>query len=264
MLDLPRPSLIGVIHLPPLPGAPRFAGSMRAVRDRTLRDAEALAAAGFDAVIVENFGDAPFYRGPVPPETVAAITLAADDAMRASGLPLGVNVLRNDGASALAVAAAVGARFVRVNVLSGARVTDQGVIESDAARLLRLRASLGANDVGIAADVDVKHSAPLGAPRADAIEEEAAELHERALASALIVTGARTGGAADAEVCARVRAAVPDAPLWIGSGVTTDSLARWLSVVDGVIVGSALRADGRAGGPIDPARALAFTAAAGR
>lgn len=252
-------ALLGVIHLPPLPGAPRYDGDMAALRARTARDAEALAAAGFDAVLVENFGDAPFFRGRVPAETVAAMAVLADEARRASGLPLGVNVLRNDGLSALAVAAATGARFVRVNVLVGARVTDQGVIASEAAELLRLRRSLDAQRVSLVADVGVKHSAPLAGH--GSLEEEAVEAVERSLADALVVTGARTGEEASEADVARVKAASHGRPVWLGSGVRAETLGRWLSLADGVIVGSDLRDGGRAGGPIDPARAKRFAAA---
>ena len=252
-------ALLGVIHLPPLPGAPRYDGDMAALRARTARDAEALAAAGFDAVLVENFGDAPFFRGRVPAETVAAMAVLADEARRASGLPLGVNVLRNDGLSALAVAAATGARFVRVNVLVGARVTDQGVIASEAAELLRLRRSLDAQRVSLVADVGVKHSAPLAGH--GSLEEEAVEAVERSLADALVVTGARTGEEASEADVARVRAASHGRPVWLGSGVRAETLGRWLSLADGVIVGSDLRDGGRAGGPFDPARAKRFAAA---
>jgi membrane complex biogenesis BtpA family protein len=249
--------LLGVIHLAPLPGAPRYAGDLAAIVEQSSRDAEALASAGFDAVIVENFGDAPFFRGRVGPETVASMAVVCAAVRRASGLTLGVNVLRNDGESALAIASAVGARFVRVNVLVGARVTDQGVIEGDAANLIRARSRIGADGVSIAADVDVKHSVPLGA-RSLTPEDEALEAVERALADAVIVTGSRTGAEADRAVIDHVRRAVPQTPVWLGSGARHDTLASWLRVVDGVIVGSALRADGRAGGPIDPARAREF------
>lgn len=252
-------ALLGVIHLPPLPGAPRYDGDMAALRARTARDAEALAAAGFDAVLVENFGDAPFFRGRVPAETVAAMAVLADEARRVSGLPLGVNVLRNDGLSALAVAAATGARFVRVNVLVGARVTDQGVIASEAAELLRLRRALDAQRVSLVADVGVKHSAPLAGH--GSLEEEAVEAVERSLADALVVTGARTGEEASEADVARVKAASHGRPVWLGSGVRAETLGRWLSLADGVIVGSDLREGGRAGGPIDPARARRFAAA---
>ncbi len=253
--------LLGVIHLDPLPGAPRFGGDLSAVIDGATRDADALVSAGFDAVIVENFGDAPFHRGRVAPETVAAMSVVCDAVRRASGLALGVNVLRNDGESALAIALATGARFVRVNVLVGARVTDQGLIEGDAASLLRARMRMAATGVSIAADVDVKHSVPLGA-RALSPEEEALEAVERALADAVIVTGSRTGSEADRAVIERVSAAVPHTPVWLGSGALHDTAAAWLEVVDGIIVGSALRSNGRAGGRIDARRALEFVAAA--
>jgi membrane complex biogenesis BtpA family protein len=263
MLDDIHKPLIGVIHLPALPGAPRYEGVFSPILDGARRDAEALAAAGFDAVIVENFGDAPFFRGRVPAETVASMAVVCEAVRRASGLPLGVNVLRNDGESALAVAVASGARFIRVNVLVGARVTDQGVIEADAANLLRARARLGAQNVSIAADVAVKHSVALGAAGEGSIEEEALEAVERALADAVIVTGSRTGSEADPALVARVRGAVPKAKLWLGSGARADTLAAWLTRLDGVIVGSDLRADGRAGGPIDPARARHFASMRG-
>lgn len=259
MLNLGREKpLIGVIHLPPLPGAPRHAGGMAPVIEQTARDADVLVRTGFDAVIVENFGDTPFYRERVPAETVAAMAVLVDVARRTSGLPIGVNVLRNDGESAVAIAAATGARFVRINVLVGARVTDQGVIQSQSAEVLRARLRLGAAGVSITADVDVKHSSPLGESR---LEEEAAEAVERALAEALIVTGSRTGAEADVATIERVRRAAPGVPVWLGSGARKETLKQWLACVDGVIVGSDLRVGSRAGGPIDEARARAFVLA---
>lgn len=257
-------ALIGVIHLPALPGAPRAERTLSELREGVARDAAALAAAGFDAVLIENFGDAPFLKGPVGPETVACMTALAEVARAESGLPLGVNVLRNDAVSALAVAVATSARFIRVNVLVGARVTDQGIIEGVAAELLRARRAFGAQDVKIIADVDVKHSAPLGESSLTRTLDEARDAVHRALADALVVTGAHTGGAPDETQLAALREALPHTPLWIGSGVRADTLTAWLERADAVIVGSALRADGRAGGPIDPTRAIAFAAARGR
>lgn len=254
---LGRKVLVGVVHLPALPGAPRYEGSMASVVERTQRDSEALASAGFDALIVENFGDAPFFRESVPPETVAAMAVLADVARRASGLPLGVNVLRNDGVSAMSVAAATQAAFVRINVLVGARVCDQGLVQSDAARVLRTRAALGVPAVGLIADVDVKHSVPL-AP--GAVDDEAIEARERALADVLVVSGPRTGEPAEREAVFAVKHAT-GAPVWLGSGVTREALREWLAVADGVIVGSALRTNGRAGGPVDAALARDFAAA---
>lgn len=257
-------ALIGVIHLPPLPGAPRAERTMPELRDGVARDAAALAAAGFDAVLIENFGDAPFLKGSVGAETVACMSVLAEVARAESGLPLGVNVLRNDAVAALAVAVATGARFIRVNVLVGARVTDQGIIEGAAAELLRARRSLGAQDVKIVADIDVKHSAPMGEASLSRTLDEARDAVQRALADALVVTGAHTGGAPDETQLAALREALPHTPLWVGSGAREETLSAWLERADAVIVGSALRVDGRAGGPVDAARARSFALARGR
>src|SRR5688572_15960015 len=166
----PRP-VIGMLHLPPLPGSPRYAGDPDAITAAVLRDAEALADGGVHGLMLENFGDVPFYPGRVPVHVVARMTTLALEVKRHfPQLPLGVNVLRNDGLSALAVAHAAGADFIRVNVLCGARVADQGIIQGIAHDLLRDRAALGATGVRILADVDVKHSSPLGAARGIADE----------------------------------------------------------------------------------------------
>src|SRR5690606_33308017 len=109
-----------MVHLLPLPGAPRWGGRLEDVLARARADAEALEAAGFDGVIVENFLDAPFHPGRVPPLTVAAMTRAVSDVRAAVSVPVGVNVLRNEAEAALAVCAATEAAFLRVNVHVGA------------------------------------------------------------------------------------------------------------------------------------------------
>jgi len=251
--------LIGVCHLPPLPGSPRAGReAMRTAIDRAARDAQALSRAGFDAVLVENFGDAPFFKDNVPAVTIAAMTgcaLAAREA--APRLALGINVLRNDGLGALAIAAATGASFVRVNVLSGARLTDQGIIEGRAADLARLRASI-AKGVRVFADVDVKHSVPL-VPRA--IDEEVKELVERAHADAILLTGVATGEPVDEAQLDHVRRAT-NVPLFVASGATERTVRALLAKCDGVIVGTAIKRGGRAGAPVDLDRAKRFARAA--
>ncbi len=251
------PRLLGVIHLRPLPGSPRYAGELSAVAAAAARDAQALEAAGFDGVIVENYGDTPFEPGAVDPITIASMTRCALAVrVAAPTLALGINVLRNDAQAALAVAVAAEASFVRINVHSGARVTDQGLVEGRAHATLRRRRALGADAIRLFCDVDVKHSAPL-APRP--IEEEAHELVERGGADAVLVTGSGTGrgveGAELERVCRSVRA-----PVYVASGATVDSLPA-LREAHGIIVGSCLRSDGRAGGPIDPSLAVRFARA---
>jgi uncharacterized protein len=245
LFGAPAP-VIGMVHLPPLPGAPGFA-SMRAVLETARRDAAALAEGGVHGIMVENYGDVPFLPGPVPPETVAALALAVAEAQRAAGVPVGVNVLRNDARAALGIAAATGAPFLRVNVHTGAMLTDQGWIEGRAHETLRARRALG-HDVAILADVLVKHAVP---PAGLTATDVARDLWERGGADGLIVTGVATGSAADAGRLREVRTAAPDAPLLLGSGLTADNAADLWPLCDGAIVGSAFMRDGRAGAGVD-------------
>jgi uncharacterized protein len=223
---------------------------MPAVLAAARRDAAALAAGGVDAVLVENFGDAPFHPDAVPPETVAALCLAVAEVRRTIDLPVGVNVLRNDARAALGVAAAAGATFIRVNVHTGAMLTDQGWISGRAHETVRQRAVL-AGDVAILADVLVKHAvAPAGLDVAAAAQDT----WERGGADALIVTGSATGAAAEPARLRAVRAAVADAPLLVGSGVTEANAAAMLELAAGAIIGSAFMTGGRAGAGVDPER----------
>ena len=249
-----RTPVVGMVHLPPLPGAPRFDGDLETVVERAVADAESLSAGGVDGLLVENFGDAPFHPDDVPKHTVAAMTRAATAVTDAADLPVGVNVLRNDAGAALSVAAAVGAAFVRVNIHAGARVTDQGVVEGRAHETLRLRERLDA-DVGVLADVGVKHSAPLSER---SVREELRDVCERGLADAAVVSGPATGegvGEAALGTAIEAREAVaPETPVLVGSGVTADNAADLLSVADGAIVGTALKEGGETTAPVDEGR----------
>jgi hypothetical protein len=211
-------------------------------------------------VVVENFGDVPFTKDAVPPETIAAMAAAGQAVRAAVKLPLGFNVLRNDPHAALALCAACGGSFIRVNVHTGAMVTDQGVIEGRAFETLRRRQTL-ALGVRILADVLVKHAAPL-APLT--IEIAARDTLERGLADGLIVSGTGTGVATDLRDVERVRAACPGAPIFIGSGTTADNAREYLRFANGVIVGTSLKKPGGVRQPVDERRVATLAKAMGR
>jgi len=253
-------TLIGMVHLAPLPGSPRWAGSMAGVTAAAVGDARALVEGGLDALLVENWGDAPFTPGRVEPATVAAMTAVAGAIRQAlPAVPLGINVLKNDARAALAVACAAGAAFIRVNVHAGAVLADQGIVHSDAYHTLRDRRLLGA-DVKIFADVQGKHAVPLAPVE---LEQEARDLVHRGLADALVVSGKATGEATPLGDVKRVRGAVGGGvPLLVGSGVTADSIADVLSVADAAIVGTFVKRDGDVRNPVDPARVRALVARA--
>ncbi len=246
--------VIGMLHAPALPGAPGFEGDWAHVRARVLADAEALAEGGVDGFLLENFGDTPYYPRRVPPHTVAFLTVLGSEVKRSFAKPLGINVLRNDARSALAIATAIGAEFIRVNVYTGVRVTDQGVIAGVAHLLLRDRQMLGSS-VKVFADVAVKHSVPL-VPRD--LSQEIMEAIERGRADAIILSGAMTGWETPLELIREAKAFARDTPVLVGSGVTVENVARVLEEADGVIVGTFFKQDGVVHRPVDRERVKAF------
>lgn len=248
-LPTDRKTVFGMLHLPALPGAPGFAGDIETVRHVVLRDAELLLEGGVDGLVMENFHDTPFYPDRVPAGVVAHMTHIAAMVRARYDVPLGINVLRNDGLSALAIAHAVDAAFIRVNILTSARVADQGIIQGIAHELLRERKVLDAEHIKIFADVNVKHSVALGRPQA--LEDEVHDLASRGGADAIIVTGRGTGLPTDSEDAQRVRSASCGKPVLIGSGVSADTIHEFTPHVDGFIIGTYFKTDGAVDKPVD-------------
>ena len=252
-----RKVLIGVVHLKPLPGSPRHRQTMADIIKFAVADAAAYERGGAHAIFIENFGDVPFTKTNVAPETIAAMTAAGCAVRAAVKLSIGFNVLRNDARAALALCAACGGDFIRVNVHSGTMLTDQGIIEGDAYHTLRYRESI-APGAKIFADVHVKHAVPLGDW---SLEDAANDTAERGLADALIISGVGTGKAADIGDVERVRQACPHAKILLGSGVNVGNVKSFLQVADGVIVGSSLKRDGKLSNPVDAKRVAALAKA---
>ncbi|MBN1880391.1 BtpA/SgcQ family protein [bacterium] len=245
--------VIGCIHLQPLPGAPGYSGDFQSVISKAINESQMYEQAGVHGLIVENFNDVPFYPDTVPPETIAAMAVVTREIVNSTRLPTGVNILRNDARAAIAVATVTGSQFIRVNVHMGAMVTDQGLIQGQAHHSARLRSALYSK-VAIFADVAVKHAAPL-AERS--LELEVLDLIERGMADAIVVTGDRTGGVTSIERIRRVRAA-SSLPVLAGSGVTAEQLPALLPLVDGLIIGSIFKEDGRATNPLNEQRIAGF------
>ena len=259
VFQTPSP-IIGVVHLLPLPSSPRWGGDLSVAIARAEQEAAALAAGGVDGLVIENFHDAPFAKDCVDPAVVSAMTVIARQIMNLVPLPVGINVLRNDVRSALAIAACTGAQFVRVNVLTGVMATDQGLIEGKAHEVMRYRRELGQGTL-VLADVMVKHAVPLGLPTlAGAVRDTL----ERGLADGVIISGTATGDPPTLEDLKVARAAAGDKPILIGSGATWGNIAELLTVANGAIVASSLKRDGQLGEPIDPVRTSQFVDAARR
>jgi len=253
-----RTPIIGVVHLLPLPTSPRWGGNLKAVIHRAEQEAAALASGGVNGIIVENFFDAPFVKNQVDPAVVSAMTVVVQRIQNLVPLPIGLNVLRNDSKSAMAIAYSTGAEFIRVNVLTGVMATDQGLIEGEAHQLLRYRRELGC-DVKIMADVLVKHARPLSAPNLTVAVKDTIE---RGLADAIILSGWATGSPPNQEDLELASGAANGTPVFIGSGANWENISTLMEAANGVIVSSSLKRHGRIEQPIDPIRVSQFVEAA--
>ena len=249
-----RQPLIACIHLLPLPGSPRYTGHMPEIYDTALAEAEIFTRYPIDGLIIENFRDMPYYPHQLPAETIAALAAVTREIVQTVQIPVGVNALRNDAEAALAIATATGADFIRVNVHMDAVVSDQGIIQGTSHATLRLRAALR-SPVLIFADAGVKHATPLGGR---GLAMETRDLTERGLADAIIVSGPLTGSATRPADVDTVRQHT-SLPVLVGSGATPDNLHQVYAMVDGLIVGSYFKQDGRAENLVEEARVKALT-----
>ena len=254
------PRVVGVRPLPPLPGSARGgpASSMTTVLEAIRRDAATYREAGIEMVIVENYGDLPFVKGRVDAAVSSAMTRVVDLVQSEFDLTVGVNVLRNDVQTAVSIAAMTGARFVRANVYIGVMQTESGIIEGCAHAVQAELKRLGA-EVEVWADLDVKHAAPLVQR---SLADQADDAIDRAFASALIITGKATGAAADREAVTTLRAAMPNARIYVGSGANERTIPQ-LPGATGFIIGTAMKRDGIVTNPVDPGRVRAILNAAG-
>lgn len=245
--------IMGVVHLRPLPGAPAYEGEdVREIYAAGVRDALTLARGGIDAIVVENASDQPFLRpDDIGPETVAALTAACVEIRNVVDIPMGVTCVANGAIQGIAIAKAVGAKFVRVNQWANAYIANEGFLNGEAAKALRFRSAIGAKDVQILADVHVKFGAhAITGDRSITEQASDAEWHQ---ADVLIATGTRTGSPTQPEEVEEVRAGT-NLPVIVGSGLDPDQLPQLFSVADGAIVGQWLKEDGKWWNPIDAAR----------
>ena len=256
MFGVDKP-IIGMVHLPPLPGSPNYDGrGLDPVIEWALRDVDTYQRAGVDGLIVENMWDYPYFVGEdVPPEAMTAQAVAAREVVKAANVPTGINVIHNGGPVTLSIALAAGATFVRICILTGARLWDTGELDHGcASRLLRHRKNLQAEHIKIFADVDKKHSLPF--PGLDL--ETHIEWTDFYLSDALIVSGRMTGDAPSLEKVRKAKELSRGRPLLMGSGTSAENIADFLRHADGAIVGTSIKVDGQGENPVDAQRMAAY------
>lgn len=246
--------VIGVVHLHPLPGSPKYDDiSVNEIAKKAVKESKKMADNGIDGLIIENFGDKMFFKK-VGPEVVASMTVVAKAVSDAVKIPIGMCVLQSDAIAGLAIAKAVDADFIRVPYYTETSIVDAGTMESIAAEVLRYRKYLGCK-AKIFADVHIKHSYPL---MQRPVEYSAEDAYERGLADAIIITGRKTGGETDPADVIRVRKALPELPLIVGSGVSVENVEKYLDYVNAIIIASSLNFNGNVEEVIDESRLKTF------
>ena len=240
--------IIGVVHLAPLPGSPFHHDDIETIIERALRDARAYEEGGVDGIIVENYNDSPFRIRVTQPETIAAMSVIVDQVVKEVSIPVGISFLRNSAVEALAIAHVTRAKFIRVNAFIETVVTDSGIAEAIAPELLRYAKKLSAR-VGILADLHVKHGKPIVYRP---LRELVVEAFERGKATAVIITGSKTGEAPIEKDLIEAKS-VGKGPVLVGSGISPKTLDL-LKKADGAIVGTYFKKDGKISNPVDVER----------
>ena len=247
-------TIIGMIHVDPLPGTPRFNSPMPEIIAKAKAEALAYKEAGLDMLAIENMHDIPFDRN-VGPEITAAMAVIGYEVKQVSGLRCGLQILAAANKEALGAAQAAGLDFVRAESFVFGHVADEGYIDGCAAEILRYRQQIGAADILIITDIKKKHSSH--AITADVDIVETARAAEFFLSDGLIVTGVATGTEASLEELRQVKEAV-NIPVLVGSGITLENVERYLAVADALIVGSYFKYGGSWDQGVDVQRVKSF------
>jgi len=244
ILGLYKP-IIGVVHLKPLPGSPRYRDCFEDILDRALSDAVNLVENGVDAIIIENYGDKPFAIRVRDPETIAAYSIIAWEIKKHIDRPIGLSLLRNSGAEAMAIAYVVGADFIRVNALAEPVWSPEGIL-LPIARDIWLKKSVLKCKTQIFGDVNVKHGKPILE-----LDEAVKEAIDRGLADAIVVTGSRTGLPPEPAIVKYVKK-LSGKPVIVGSGITVDNIRVYWDIADGFIIGTYFKKKHIIEEPVDP------------
>ena len=251
--------VVAMIHVGALPGTPGQRQSLDEIVAAARFEARLYEEAGVNCLMLENMHDVPYLRGSVGPEITAAMAVIARAIRNETDLPIGLQILAAADIEAIAVAHAAGLNFIRTECFCFAHVADEGIMESNAAKLLRYRRMIGATAVQVWADIKKKHSSH--AWTADLTLGDMAEAAEFMGAETIIVTGTSTGRPPQPPEVEEARARC-GLPVFVGSGATEANLPDLLAVSDGLIIGSHFKRDGHWANEVDPARVHRFMASA--
>jgi uncharacterized protein len=248
--------VIAMAHFPPLPGTPLYdaklgvSGMLEMMRE----DMRKLLAGGVDGILFCNEGDRPYALH--ADFEAAAVMASVITELRPTDRPFGVDFLW-DCRLPIAVGLATGGSFVR-EVFTGVYESDMGLWSTDAAGTLRYRHNIGADHIRLFYNVTPEFASFLGVR---SLGERAKSAVVSSLADVILVSGMAAGTEPKLETIREVKAAVAGmVPVLLNTGGKAENIRKYLSVADGVIVGSSLKVDGYTWNPVDEKRVKAFMA----
>lgn len=205
--------------------------------------------------MIENMHDRPYLNRMVGPEIIASMTVVASALRNTIELPLGIQILAGANQEALAVAHASGLNFIRAEAFVFGHLADEGLMNSDAGKLLRYRKQIGAESISIFTDIKKKHSSHFITN--DISIEETAKAAQYFLSDGVIVTGNSTGEEASVKDVVDVKKSV-HIPVIIGSGIDTNNIQVYWESADAFIIGSSFKKDGNWENEVDRNRVHVF------
>lgn len=232
--------VIAMIHVPALPGTPKYEGNIDDIMEKCLIEAQTYLDCGVDSIMIENMHDTPYLNKNVGPEITANMAIIAREVKNLTKLPCGIQILAGANKEALAVAHAANMDFIRAEGFVFAHVADEGIIESCAGELLRYRKEIGAEDIAIFTDIKKKHSSHSITADVDIVET--AKAAKFFMSDGVIITGNATGTTADLKEVEACHKEVK-MPVIIGSGVNFENVDKYLKNANGLIIGSYFKKD---------------------
>ena len=220
---------------------PKYNNSVSEIIDAAISEVEIYKSAGIDGIAVENMHDVPYLKNEVGHEITSIMSIIAYEVKKRSNLPCGIQVLSSANKAALAIAKSAELDFIRAEGFVFGHLADEGYIDANGGELLRYRRSINAENIAVFTDIKKKHSSH--ALTSDISIEETAKAAEYFLSDGLIVTGFSTAEPADTNEIKKIKKGC-HLPVIVGSGVTLNNVAQYLSISDAIIVGSYFKKEG--------------------
>ncbi len=248
-------TVVGMIHIDPLPGTPKFKGSVKTIINKAVEEALLYKNAGLDALMIENMHDVPYLNRSAGPEIISLMAIILYEIKNKTNLACGIQILAGCNKEALASAHSASADFIRAEGFVFAHIADEGFFNSDAGELLRYRKLIGAENILVLTDIKKKHSSHAITNDTDIVET--AKAAQFFLSDGVIITGSSTGKEPLLEEIKMVKQNV-NIPVLAGSGITIDNVNSYIEYCDALIVGSYFKQEGKWFNPIDLTKVKEF------